>query len=426
MTEILNLAAEEQARRLSWFRAARFGMFIHWGLYAQLGRHEWVMNLERIPVVEYERLADTWKPKPGAAREWARLAKQAGMRYMVMTTKHHEGFCLFDTQYTDYNAVRRGPGRDLVAEYVEAARAEGLKVGFYYSLMDWHHPDGALCRTDEDARRRFLDFTHGVVRELMSNYGKIDILWYDVNWPLTAEGWESARLNAMVRELQPGIIINNRSGLDEDFGTPEQHITPEKAGRMWEACMTFNESWGYTPIDTTYKSAWSVVNMLRQVACGGGNLLLNIGPSPLGEVPEPCRDALLQTGAWLKKFGPTVYEATDAYTSLNPNPQWTWTGQITGDFTFKDNHIYFHVNRWPGSTVAIGAVENKVLAARIYNGPEIQFSQAGGRILLTGLPETAPDPLVTVIELTVEGKPTLSRCTGNGVPQDQPGPYAAE
>lgn len=417
---------QQEIDRMSWFRAARFGMFIHWGLYAQLGRHEWVMNLERIPVDEYEHLADTWKPRPGAAREWAKLARQVGMRYMVMTTKHHEGFCLFETQHTDYNAVKRGPGRDLVAEYVEAARAEGLKVGFYYSLMDWHHPDGVKCRNDEAARRRFLDFTHGVVRDLMTNYGKIDILWYDVNWPLTAEGWEAERLNAMVRRLQPHIIINNRSGLDEDFGTPEQHITPEKAGRMWEACMTFNESWGYTPIDTTYKSAWTVVGMLRQVAYGGGNLLLNIGPSPEGDVPVPCVKALKQVGRWMKRHGPAVYDATDRFVSLNPNPGWTWTGQITGDFTVQGSKVYFHVNRWPGSTVAIGAIENKLLAARLMNGPEIPFRQEGGRILLTGLPEKAPDPLVTVIELELEGTPTLSRGIGYGIPSDPKGPLAWE
>jgi alpha-L-fucosidase len=261
---------------------------------------------------------------------------------------------------------------------------------------------------------------------LMTNYGKIDILWYDVNWPLTAEGWESERLNAMARSLQPGIIINNRSGLDEDFGTPEQHITPEKAGRMWEACMTFNESWGYTPIDTTYKSAWTVVNMLRQVAYGGGNLLLNIGPSPEGDVPAPCEEALQAVGQWMTKYGPTVYDATDAWVSTNPNLEWTWTGQITGDFTIQGSKVYFHVNRWPGKTIAIGAIENKVLSARLVNGPMIQFSQAGGRILLTGLPEKAPDPLVTVIELQVEGKPTLSRGIGNGVPAQKPGPMAWE
>jgi alpha-L-fucosidase len=418
------LLSEDQTDHLGWFRSARFGMFIHWGLYALLGRHEWVMNLERIPVVEYEQLADKWKPRRGVAREWAKLAKKAGMRYMVMTTKHHEGFCLFNTRHTDYNAVKHGPGRDLVAEYVEAARAEGLRVGFYYSLMDWHHPDGVQCRIDEAARRRFVDFTHGVVHELMTNYGKIDILWYDVNWPLTAEGWEAARLNDEVRRLQPGIIINNRSGLDEDFGTPEQHIIPEKGGRMWEACMTFNESWGYTPIDTTYKSAWDVLRMLRTVASGGGNLLLNIGPSPEGDVPKPCLKALNQVGRWMKNYGQAVYEATDRWQTTNPYPGWDWTSQITGDFTLQGNKVYFHVTRWPGSTLAIGALVNKVISARFMNGPSITFSQAGERVLLTGLPEQAPDPLVTVIELEVEGVPTHSRGHSCGIPAGKPGPYA--
>jgi alpha-L-fucosidase len=301
-----------------------------------------------------------------------------------------------------------------------------LRVGFYYSLMDWHHPDGVKCRTDEAARRRFLDFTHGIVRELMTQYGKIDILWYDVNWPLTPEGWEAEKMNAMVRQLQPEIIINNRSGLEEDFGTPEQEITPEKTGRMWESCMTFNDSWGYTPIDNTYKSAWTVVGMLRQVAAGGGNLLLNIGPSPEGNVPEPCEHALLEVGQWLKKYGPAVYDATDTWKSLNPDPGWGWTGQITGDFTLKGSKVYFHVNRWPGSQVAIGALENKVLHARLMGGPQLQFSQSGGRVLLHGLPEQAPDPLVTVIELEVEGQPTHSRGTGCGVPLDKPGRFARE
>jgi len=386
----------DQERRLAWFRAARFGMFIHWGLYSQLGRHEWVMNRERIPVAEYEKLAQTWKPRPNAARTWARLARQAGMRYMVMTTKHHEGFCLFDTRHTDYNAVKCGPGRDLVAEYVEAARAEGMRVGFYYSLMDWHHPDGARCKVDEAARRRFVDFTHGVVRELCTNYGRIDILWFDVNWPLTPEEWEAPQLIAMVRQLQPDIVINNRTGLPEDFGTPEQHITPEKGGRMWEACMTFNESWGYTPIDTRWKDAWTVVAMLRQVAAGGGNLLLNIGPTPEGDVPEPCAEVLLEVGEWLQRYGPTVYEATD------PMPQ-EW--MITGAFTRRGNTLYFHCNRWPGSELAIGGLRNRVLEARLFGGPQVAFSQTGDRLVLRGLPQAAPDPLATVIELKVEGEP---------------------
>ena len=208
--------------RVARFERMGFGMFVHWGTYSVLGRHEWAMEMEGIPWSEYAPLAQQFKPRPNAAREWARLAKRAGMKYMVMTTKHCEGFCNFDTKFTDYCAPRQGPGRDLVKEYVEAARAEGLRVGFYYCLMDWHHPDGARCAEDEDARRRFIEYGHGQIRELCSNYGKIDILWYDVPWPLDADGWESRKMNRMVRKLQPDILINNRSGLPEDFGTPEQ------------------------------------------------------------------------------------------------------------------------------------------------------------------------------------------------------------
>ena len=202
---------EDRERRMKWWHEAKFGMFIHWGLYSTLGRHEWVMENEGIPVSEYEKLAPNFKPVPNAARAWAQLAKRAGMKYMVMTTKHHEGFCNFDTKLTDYCAPKQGPSRDLVREYVDAARAEGLRVGFYYSLMDWHHPDGAKSKTDEAARRRFVDYIHGQVKELVTNYGKLDILWYDVAWPLDAKGWESVEMNTMVRKLQPHIIINNRS-----------------------------------------------------------------------------------------------------------------------------------------------------------------------------------------------------------------------
>src|SRR5438045_3415697 len=202
---------EDRTRRMKWWHEARFGMFIHWGLYSTLGRHEWVMENEGIPAKEYEQYAGKFKPKPAPARDWARLARAAGMKYMVMTTKHHEGFCNFDSKLTNYCATKRGPGRDLVREYVDAARAEGLRFGFYYSLMDWHHPDGARCLTDEAARRRFVDYIHGQVRELMTNYGKVDILWYDVPWPLDARGWESERMNERVFQLQPDLLVNNRN-----------------------------------------------------------------------------------------------------------------------------------------------------------------------------------------------------------------------
>src|SRR5450631_961329 len=225
-----NKQAATRAQRMAWWHEAKFGMFIHWGLYSVIGQQEWAMEVEGVPIPQYELLAKNFKPKPNAAREWARLAKRAGQKYMVMTTKHHEGFCQWDTKLTDYCATKQGPGRDLVREYVEAARAEGLRVGFYYSLMDWHHPDGAKCATDEEARKRFVEYTHGLIRELLTNYGKIDVLWYDVSWPLDATGWESIRMNKMIFELQPDIVVNNRNQLAGDFSTPEQRIVAETGG----------------------------------------------------------------------------------------------------------------------------------------------------------------------------------------------------
>ncbi len=278
----------DRARRMKWWHEARFGMFIHWGLYSGMGRHEWVMENEGRPVAEYELLAKKFKPVPNAARAWAKLAKPAGQKYMVMTTKHHEGFCNFDaSKYTNYCAPKQGPGRDLVKEYVEAARAEGMRVGFYYSLMDWHHPDGANCADDEDARERFVEYTHGLIRELMTNYGKIDVLWYDVAWPLNAERWESEEMNKMVFQLQPDIIVNNRNRLPGDFSTPEQQITAEKNGRAWESCMTLNDSWGYQRADDDWKNSRRVVQNLITCAQDTGNYLLNIGPKPDGTIPQP-------------------------------------------------------------------------------------------------------------------------------------------
>jgi alpha-L-fucosidase len=394
--------AGDRAERMEWWHQARFGMFIHWGLYAQLGRHEWVMNRERIPLEEYEKLAGTWKPKPRAAREWAELARNAGMKYMVMTTKHHEGFCLWDSRQTDYNAARRGPGRDLVREYVEAAREFGLKVGFYYSLMDWHHPDGAACAKDEKARRRFIDFTHGCVRELMSNYGKIDVLWYDVAWPLfTPEQWESAEMNAMVRELQPQIIINNRSHLPEDFGTPEEHIRAEESGRAWEACMTFNGSWGYMPSAVDWHSTRKVIDMLQQVASGGGNLLLNIGPAPDGSVPPEATERLVPVGRWLAENGEAAYGDVD-------RAQGRLDWMATGQWTLKGDTAYFWCARWPGRELAIGGLKTELRAASVLaTGERVEFEQGEDRLVLKGLPEKCPDANagVTVFKLEFAGPP---------------------
>jgi alpha-L-fucosidase len=402
MTASESNASSDRDRRMKWWREARFGMFIHWGLYAQLGRHEWVMNRERIPVEEYEKLADTWKPKERPAREWAKLAKQAGMKYMVMTSKHHEGFCLWDTKQTDYNAAKHGPGRDLVREYVEACREFGLKIGFYYSLMDWHHPDGARCAKDEAARKRFIEFTDGCVKELCTNYGKIDILWYDVSWPLRSpELWESARRNAMVRELQPDIIINNRSQLPEDFGTPEEHVTAEGEGRDWEACMTFNGSWGYMPSAIDWRPVREVIGMLRTAAAGAGNLLLNIGPKPDGSVPEEAYERLIPVGKWTEKNGEAFYGEVDR---VGRKLEWV----PTGNWSLKGNTAYFWCNRWPGKELAIGGLLTKLeRASLLATGEPVDFEQTENRLILKGLPESNPDEIagVSVIKLEFESEP---------------------
>jgi alpha-L-fucosidase len=352
-------------------------------------------------VPEYEKLADTWKPGEQPAREWAELAKQTGMKYMVMTTKHHEGFCLWDTKMTGYNAANNGPGRDLVAEFIEACREFDLRVGLYYSLMDWRHTDGAACARDMTARRRFLDFTQGAVRELCSNYGKIDILWYDVSWPLESpEQWESVKMNAMVRELQPDIIINNRSKLDEDFGTPEEQIAAEKAGREWEACMTFNGSWGYMPSAVDWHSAREVVSMLRSAAAGRGNLLLNIGPRPDGSVPEEAVSILGDVGQWTKVNGEAFYGQVDRADKMERMP--------CGQWTVKGNQAYFWCSRWPGHELVIGGVQTGVNRAYyLGTGEEIEFEQKENRLILKNLPEKNPDDIVgvTVIKLECDGPP---------------------
>ena len=401
-----------RAKRMAWWHQAKFGMFIHWGLYSIIGQHEWALEVEGVPIPQYEKLAHNFHPKPHAARAWARLAKQAGQKYMVMTTKHHEGFCHWDTKLTDYCAPKQGPGRDLVREYVDAAREEGLRVGFYYSLMDWHHPDGARCKTDEAARQRFVAYTHGLIRELMTNYGKIDVLWYDVDWPLTPQQWESERMNQMVFDLQPDIIVNNRNGLPGDFSTPEQHIQASEAGRAWESCMTLNDSWGFNRFDDAWKSPKTIVSNLATCARGGGNYLLNIGPEPDGSIPPETLTVLESVGKWLDSNGTAIYETDRGNFSWNTN----------ANYTRRGNTLYIHQQFWPGHTpaadwltfyqpqavVAIGGLKAKALSAKILKtGQPIKFTQDEFSLHLTGLPLVAPDQPATVLEVQCDAEPVI-------------------
>jgi alpha-L-fucosidase len=385
-----------RVRRMRWWHEARFGMFVHWGLYSVLGRHEWVMENEGIPVSDYAQLAKQFKPKPFPARFWAKLAHETGMRYMVMTTKHHEGFCQFDTKTTDYCAPKQGPGRDLVGEYVEAARGEGLRVGFYYSLMDWHHPDGALCASNEDARKRFVEYIHTQIREILSNYGKIDILWYDVAWPLDDAGWESERMNKMVFELQPDIIVNNRNKLTGDFSTPEQHITAETGDRAWETCMTLNDSWGYQYADDDWKSPQRIIRNLIECSRDTGNYLLNIGPRADGSVPEDSVRILAEVGQWMRRNGKSIY---------NSDPCQPRRSNYVG-FTRRKNTLYMHVYFWPGDYLVIAGLQNQVKSARFFVGGEnIKFEQDRYRVRFIGLPAEAPDHPVTTIAVECESEP---------------------
>jgi len=404
---------EDRIRRMAWWHEAKFGMFIHWGLYSLMGRSESVMDTKGIPVTEYEQLAARFKPKRHTARDWAKLAKRAGMKYMVLTTKHHDGFCLFETASTRYCAPKQACERDLVAEYVDAARAEGLRVGFYYSLEDWHHPDGARCGEDTSSRKRFLEYIHRQVHELMTNYGKVDILWYDGLWygglwPLSSEGWESARMNRMVRELQPEVIINNRSGLPEDFSTPEQHVSAEASDRGWESCMTMNQHWGYQEADDQWKKPRDILGHLISCARDGGNYLINIGPKADGSVPEESVRILSEIGEWMDQYGETIYGADSCNVGRH--------SPFAAKFTIKGNVLYIHVPSsagvgwfpsWPGEEWLIGGLQTKVESARILRTNEpVEFSQTQFRVHLKGLPARAPDEPVSVLKLECASAPT--------------------
>jgi alpha-L-fucosidase len=417
MYEILSRPEYERAvansrdDRMAWWRDARFGMFIHFGAHTLLGRNEWVMAIENWEIGDYEDVARRFKPEPGCTREWAKLASEAGMKYMVLTTRHHEGFSLWDSQVNPYNVVTHSGGFDIVKEFVESCHEFGLKVGFYFSLMDWHHPDSWRCAFDPEARARFQDFLTGMLKELLGGaYGKIDILWYDVSRPMEShEGWGSLQMNQMVRELQPDIIINNRSKLDEDFSTPEEHLTAAQ-GKDWEACMTFNRiSWGY--LDSAQAAPYSynangILRMLHTVCESGGNLLLNIGPMPDGSVPPEAIEPLQTVGRWLQAYGDAA-----VYGRLT-------TGQVsrasgTGRFTQRGNLLYFWQFIYSDQLI-FGGFETKLNAIRLLpDRTPLTFTQTSRQIVVEPPSPDQVDPIanITVYELEFEELPVQYRCS---------------
>jgi len=416
-------------RRIAWFKEARFGMFIHWGLYALPARHEWVKSRERISNEDYQKYFDHFNPDLYDPREWARLAKEAGMRYMVLTSKHHEGFCLWDSDLTDYKAPNTPAGRDLLRPFVEAARAEGLRVGFYYSLIDWHHPDYppdihhpmrdneefVAAAKDRDMRK-YAAYMHGQIRELLTRYGPIDIIWCDFSFPGRTykgmpgkgrEDWQSEKLMAMIRELMPDILINNRLDLPGDFTTPEQYqprsrVQVDGEPVTWEACQTLNGSWGYDRDNLDWKSPDLLVRMLVDAVSKDGNMLLNVGPTARGEFEPRAVATLRAIGEWMRLHSRAIYGCGPA--PFTPPPDCRYTMNAAGD------RLYLHIFSWPFKHLYLEGLADKVAYAQLLNdASEVAMRASGGVLstapgpedntLLLQLPVQKPNVPVPVIEL---------------------------
>ncbi|MDP6491638.1 MAG: alpha-L-fucosidase [Kiritimatiellia bacterium] len=414
-----------------WFQESRFGMFIHWGLYSQAARHEWVKNRECITSEDYQKYFDIFDPDLYDPRAWARAAREAGMKYFVITTKHHEGFCLWDSKHTDYKATNTPCGKDLLKEMVDAFRAEGLRVGFYYSLIDWHHPEFPVDRIhpqrdDEDFRektkerdvKQYAAYMREQVRELLTDFGQIDILWFDFSYPgddgKGHEEWESEELVKMIRELQPSIMINNRLDLPGvgDLVTPEQYV-PSEAPKdehgnpaVWEGCQTFSGSWGYHRDEATWKSVPMLIQMLINHVSRGGNLLLNVGPTARGEFDVRALNSLSGMGEWMKQHSRAIYGCTQAPEEFEAplDCRYTWNPET--------NRLYCHIFAWPFRALHLPGMQGKIKYAQLLNdASEIKFRDAQvdvhanlnastpqGAVTLV-LPPVKPDVEVPVVEL---------------------------
>ncbi len=380
---------EVRQERTKWFREARFGMFIHWGIYAIPARGEWVRNQERMTLEEYQSYFDSFNPFDYNPRKWARAAKNAGMKYAVITAKHHDGFCLFDSKYTEYKATNTPANRDLIKEFVDAFRAEGLKIGFYYSLVDWHHADypnvgnHPMAENPEWDKKNYkwdnyIKYMHNQVEELLTNYGKIDIMWFDFSFgEYRGEKWKATELVKMVRKLQPGIIIDNRLGGNMEIENPElfagdfegpEQIIPQNGlydnlGRPipWEACITLNNEWGYAT-NSDYKSPRDIVHALVNVVSKDGNLLLNVGPDARGNIPEKSLEILEKVGEWMELNSESIYGCGSA---PYPKPEW-------GRFTMKDDTLYAHITGSNIGQYCMIGMKGKIKNARlVYDGREV-------------------------------------------------------
>ena len=437
---VFQFSREAYERRVEWFTRARFGMFIHWGLYSIPARGEWVRSEEFIPKEDYDPLIHEFTAPRCDVRHWMEAARAAGMQYVVFTAKHHDGFCLFDSACTDFKSTNAPAGRDFVREYLEAARACGLRAGLYFSLIDWRHPDFPHYGDKQHPMRndpaygnegrdfgRYLDYMHAQVRELCTNYGKLDLLWFDFSYDeLRGEAWRAAELMEMVRSLQPDVIVNNRlevsgegyGSLAEcrptpyhgDFVTPEKMVPPQglqdAEGRplVWESCVTMNEHWGYCAVDNFYKPAPMLIKKLVECVSKGGNMILNVGPDATGRIPQRSLDILAEIGRWMDKNGGSIYGCGP---SGLEKPDY-------GRVTRRGDTLYFHLYENTIGPMPLAGVDKDSIAAirRLADGTEVRLSDSWTH---SDYPDVAfadlgPDPVLpdstdTVLEVRLKGRP---------------------
>lgn len=427
----MTVPASPSPADLDWFVHDRFGLFIHWGLYSLPARHEWVRHKEKISNEDYQKYFDHFDPDLYDPRVWAQEARNAGMKYAVITSKHHEGFCLWDSAVTDYKAPNTPARRDLLKPWVEAFRGEDFKIGFYHSLLDWHHPDFPIdglhpmrdnlaFREQEKNRdvRKYTEYLHGQTRELLTRFGKVDIMWFDFSYASDdwgwskgkgKEDWQSEKLIKMVRELQPGIIVNDRLDLGTgDVRTPEQYqprAWMEINGKrvVWEACQTLNGSWGYDRDNLDWKPVVMLVRMLVDSVSKGGNLLLNVGPTARGVFDPRAVETLRGIGEWMRLHNRSIYGCTASEFTPPPDCRYTQNG----------NRLYLHVFSWPFRHIHLDGMAGRVEYAQLLNDAsevhmvEIDPHAPAQNITMTGtagtltleLPIQKPDVAVPVIEL---------------------------
>lgn len=424
-----NVPRETAARRdarMAWWRDARFGMFIHWGAYAvpagvyrgerMEGTGEWIMNRGHIPVAAYETFARRFNPVRFDAAEWVRVAKDAGMKYVIITSKHHDGFALFDSKVSRYDLVDATPyQRDAIRALATESRKAGLKFGVYYSIMDWHHPDAQAPNYPDynSSTRRNVNFARYVetymkpqLRELVTQYPEIDVLWFDGEWIPDWTDEQGHALYDWLRGMRPNLIINNRVGHSRqgmegmsatrdapgDFGTPEQQVPPNGLpGVDWETCMTMNETWGFQLFDDRWKDATMLVRTLVDVASKGGNFLLNVGPTAEGLIPAPSVARLREMGAWMRTYGASIYGTTASPFGL---PAW-------GRYTTKGRTVYAHVFDWPQQrTLALTGVTTRPTRAYLLGDPrplDVVAAEGGGfAVRLPAVPPSAIDAVIVL------------------------------